>query len=374
MKKYFKSFSTVIPLLLAFFSITTSVHAQVSEIPLEKKVAQMIILGFKGTELSDSSEIVCTVREQGVGGIILFEHNIAQPEDVVDSRESLRHMCGVLQRAATERLIISIDQEGGNVNRMKTKYGFPKSVTAQYLGEVNQEDTSRYYYHKTAEQLKALGINVNFAPCVDLNINAQSPAIGLKGRSYSISAKKVTRHARFCIEEHHQFGVKTALKHFPGHGSSLADSHLGFTDITNTWSHKELEPYSYFIHKSLCDIVMVSHTFNSKIDSIYPATLSQRTIDSLLRKKMGYDGIVITDDMNMKAISANYTFEQAVTLTINAGVDMIIVSNNIKGVNGDSAKEIIDTIVSLVMRGEIPVSRIDESYNRIIRFKQTLNK
>lgn len=118
-------------------------------------------------------------------------------------------------------------------------------------------------------------------------------------------------------------------------------------------------------------MVMVSHTFNSKLDPDYPATLSRRTIDSLLRKKMGYNGVVITDDMNMKAIAANYTFEQAMALTINAGVDLIIISNNLSREDDRTIEQIVGTIVSLVDQGVIPRSRIDESYDRIMRLKQS---
>lgn len=354
--------------------ITSICYGQKSEVPLEKKVAQMLVLGFRGTEVSDSSEIVCAVHDKGIGGVILFEHNIAQPRDGVNPVESLRVMCTKLQGAAADRLIIAIDQEGGKVNRMKTKYGFAESVTAQYLGLINNEDSSRHYYGAMAKQLKKVGINVNFAPDVDLNINPQCPVIGVYGRSYSAHAAMVNRHAGFLIDEHHKYGVRTSLKHFPGHGSSVLDSHLGFTDVTHTWKRKELKPYRYFIRKSLCDMVMVSHTFNSRLDPLYPATLSRLTIDSLLRKKLGYNGIVITDDMNMKAITTNYTLAKALTMTINAGVDMIIIGNNISGSGDSGAQYFIETIVSLVKQGAIPTSRIDEAYNRIAHFKQGLNE
>lgn len=345
-------------------------YTQSSEVPLEKKIAQMIVLGFRGTEVSDSSDISYAIQDKGIGGVILFEYNIAP----VDSESSLRRLCDQLQGFATTKLIISIDQEGGRVNRLKTKYGFAESVTAQYLGLINREDSSRYYYHLMANQLKTIGINVNFAPCIDLNINCKCPVIGVHGRSYGKSERTVNRHARFFIEEHKQSGIKTSLKHFPGHGSSLADSHLGFTDVTQTWKRRELKPYRYFMRKSLCDMVMVSHTFNSKLDPNYPATLSHLTIDSLLRKKMGYNGIVITDDMNMKAITSNYTFEQTMTLTINAGVDLIIISNNINGTKNRPTDEIIETIARLVQQGSISVQKINQAYDRIIKFKQTLNE
>lgn len=352
--------------------ITTSCNAQQGEIPLEKKVAQMIILGFRDTEVSGNSLVIREIKEKGIGGVVLFEHNIAKVERGIDSKEHLRKLCSDLQNAASEKLIISIDQEGGLVNRLKSKYGFPESVTAQYLGEVNSEDSSRYYYHRMAEEIKNIGINVNFAPDVDVNINPLCPVIGSKGRSYSDSVAIVNRHARIFIEEHRRLGIRTALKHFPGHGSSLTDSHLGFTDVTQTWKSKELEPFIYLINDSLCDMVMVSHTFNSNIDPVYPASLSHRTIDSLLRKTIGYDGIVVTDDMNMKAIAANYPFEKWMQLTINAGVDLIILSNNIKPEDDRSAQQIIDTIVNLVKQGRIPKERIDEAYNRIAKFKKRL--
>lgn len=359
-------------IMALFLFLTTGCVAQKREMPLDKKVAQMIILGFRGTEVTKNSSIISDIREKGIGGVLLFEHNIAKVERGIDSKEHLRKLCSDLQDASTGKLLISIDQEGGLVNRLKSKYGFPESVTAEYLGKLNNEDSSRYYYSRMAQQIKDLGINVNFAPNVDVNINPLCPVIGSKGRSYSDSVAIVNRHARIFIEEHRRSGVKTAIKHFPGHGSSLTDSHLGFTDVTQTWKSKELETFTYLINDSLCDMVMVSHTFNSNIDPVYPASLSHRTIDSLLRKTIGYNGIVVTDDMNMKAIAANYSFEQWIELTINAGVDMIILSNNIKPEDDKSAQHIVDTIVELVKKGRISYERIDEAYNRIIKFKGTL--
>lgn len=360
--------------LLAFALMTTlSSNAQQTEVPLERKIAQMLLFGFRG-EVSDSSSIVYDIRERGIGGVIIFDGNVTPTGDGDNPVKRIKEMCTTLQSSAPEKLIIAIDQEGGRVNRLKAKYGFTPSVTAEYLGKLNSEDSSRYYYGKMANQLKELGINLNFGPDTDVNINPECPIIGAKGRSYSASPAIVNKHARFFIEEHHKHGIKTSIKHFPGHGSSLADSHLGFTDVSNTWKSKELIPFKYFIQNSLCDMVMVSHTFNSKFDKEYPASLSRLTIDSLLRKKLGYDGIVITDDMNMKAITSNYSFAEAMELTINAGVDMIIINSNVTSEGESTVKQAIDTIVSLVRDGKISSQRIDEAYNRVVRFKEGLNK
>lgn len=349
---------------------------QRGEVSLSEKVAQMVVLGFRGTDTAHNAQLVSDLVETGIGGVILFEHNIAPVLDGVDSRAVLRQLCAELQcvvrDAGREQLIIAIDQEGGMVNRLKPKYGFPASVSAQYLGELNCEDTTRSYYAAMADALVDVGINVNFGPSVDLNINPQCPVIGRIGRSFSCSESVVNRHAGFFIDEHHRRGIRTSLKHFPGHGSSMQDSHLGFTDVTETWTKRELGPYKYFIDRGLCDMVMVSHTFNAKLDPQYPATLSRRTVDSLLRQQMGYQGLVVTDDMNMKAITANYSFAEAMALTINAGVDLIIISNNIKGADNHGAQHIVDTIVDLVERGVVPRSRIDESYDRIMSFKRDL--
>lgn len=353
------------------FLSTFTIQAQDS---LRYKIAQMLVVGFKGFELTSSNHIYSDIKDLGIGGVILFDWDSPSKsrERNVNSPQQLKKLCSDLQNITPDKLIISIDQEGGRVNRLKTRNGFPHTVSAQYLGELNNADTTRFYARKTAEQLKELGFNVNFIPCVDLNINPKCPVIGAVERSFSSNPDIVLKHSKIWIEEHHRQGIQTSPKHFPGHGSSTNDSHLGLTDVTKTWTNKELIPYRKLMKGEQCDMVMVSHVFNRKLDDKYPATLSKKIIDGLLRKKMGYDGLVITDDMAMGAIVDYYSFETALEKSINAGVDMLILSNNGKTYDAQIAKKAIDIIESLVQQKKISEKRVDEAYQRIVRLKKKL--
>jgi len=208
---------------------------------------------------------------------------------------------------------------------------------------------------------------------VDLNINPDSPAIGRVERSFSADPGLVTEHARTIVRAHRAYNVLCTLKHFPGHGSSRADTHFDFTDVTQTWSDIELLPYASLITSSDCDVVMTAHIFNATLDSNYPATLSQAIITGILRERLGFSGVVISDDMQMKAISDHYTFEKAIELAILAGVDVIALANNTSSPN-DKTTRAINTIRSLVDQGIISEERIDQSYHRIMALKAKLNQ
>jgi beta-N-acetylhexosaminidase len=165
--------------------------------------------------------------------------------------------------------------------------------------------------------------------------------------------------------------VLTALKHFPGHGSALGDSHAGFVDVTDTWSEVELEPFANIIAAGQADTVMTAHVFNANLDPDYPATLSHATITGILREQLGFDGVVYTDDMQMGAIRDNFGYEEAVRLAIGAGVDIIAVGNNLQydpGIIGQT----LDIIRAAVDAGDISEARIDESYARIMALKARL--
>lgn len=335
------------------------------EVSLEEKVGRMLIIGFRGTEINDNSPIVVDIKERKVGGIILFEHNITPIEKKLDSKQRLKSMCAKITEMSSHPIIISIDQEGGKVNRLKTKYGFTPSVTQEYLGKIDNEDTTRNYASHMAQQLVEIGINTNFTPCVDVNVNEKCPVIARFGRSISKDENKVVKHGKYIIDEHNKRGVITAIKHFPGHGSSMVDSHKGFTDVTTTWQQRELVPFKELLSDETLNMVMISHVFNKNIDDKYPATLSEKSINGLLRKELGWNGVVVTDDMHMKAITDHYTLEESLALTINAGADMIILSSNIPGNMNPISQQAIDAIVKMVKIGEISQERIDESYKRI---------
>lgn len=329
---------------------------------LRIKAARMVMIGFEGNTAAQTRDIRRTIARNHIGGVILFSKNI-NPDN---SRVRLRRMCAKLERAGRGELFIAVDQEGGRVSRLNPRNGFGPYPSHQSLGETDNHDTTRYWADRIASDVAAVGININFAPCIDLNVNPQSPAIGHYGRSFSADSRKVSRMAQVFIDAHHSRGVITSLKHYPGHGNAAVDSHLGFTDITETWSAAELEPYKELLKGGYCDIVMVSHLFNSRIDSLYPATLSPIHIEQILRGELGWKGVVATDDMQMRAIVDHYSLEQAVRLSINAGCDMLIFGDNIKGTQVPNiGKTVVDIIVDAVEKGYISAQRIDVSYRRL---------
>jgi beta-N-acetylhexosaminidase len=222
------------------------------------------------------------------------------------------------------------------------------------------------------------GINTNLAPVVDVNVNPSSPAIGRLERSYSSNPEVVADHALAFIEEFANRDVVTALKHFPGHGSALADSHFGFTDITNTWKPLELTPYVKILEQLQPDMIMTGHLFHQGFDTSYPASLSDYFITDLLRDSLGYDGVVISDEMFMRAVRDHYTFDEAIVRVINSGTDILLFNNNRCSVSApcgsDTQNSLSRYVINLVLRkideGAISESRIDESYRRIKRLKE----
>lgn len=333
---------------------------------LDEKIAKMLIIGFDGTVFSQNNQIVKDIVDTKIGGVIVFERNITPATTGIDSKSILSSLCGQLQALRDEKLIISIDQEGGRVTRLKEKYGFPKFVSAKYLGNKDDLDTTKHYADLTSKWLNELNINTNFTPCVDLIANINCPVIAKLDRAYSSDANKVASHASAVVSSSRDAGIYTSLKHFPGHGSSVVDSHKGFTDISNSWTDNELIPFKKLIKQGDISMIMVGHLFNNKFDDKYPATLSEKTVTHLLRKDMGWNGVIVTDDMLMGAIINNYSFEESVMLSINAGCDMFIYSGNLPKSIISISKQFIDTVNKLIKEGKISEKRIDESYDRIV--------
>ncbi|MBS3813734.1 glycoside hydrolase family 3 [Candidatus Bipolaricaulota bacterium] len=268
-------------------------------------------------------------------------------------------------------LFVAIDQEGGKVARLKEKFGFPETVSQGYLGEEDNPRLTRFYASRTAGTLAGLGINVNLAPVLDLNVNPESPAIGALDRSFSADPEVVIRNAEIVIEELNKRGIMSCLKHFPGHGSSAGDSHEGITDVSGTWREVELEPYREIVRDGYADSIMTAHIFNYNWDTEYPATLSEEVITGMLREDIGFDGLVFSDDMNMGAIRKEYSLEETIERAINAGADVLIFANNLT-YDEMIAVKAVDIVKKLIEEGRITESRIDRSYERIIDAKERL--
>ena len=332
--------------------------------PLDVKIGQMLLIGFRGQTLTDESRIINEIREQHIGSVVLFGHNVATPEQV-------RTMNQTLQAAAQIPLLIAMDQEGGQVIRLGQRFGITANYSAQALGYLNDLAATAAQAELFAKTLADLGINLNLAPVVDLNTNPSNPVIGALGRSYSADPAVVTAHSSCFLQAHHKHNIFGTLKHFPGHGSSRSDTHRGFVDVTETWQEVELEPYANLIQNGDCDVIMTAHIVNKKYDEKLPATLSHPIVTGILRERLGYNGVVMSDDMQMRAISQYYDFGGAIQQAIEAGVDIISISNN-SGYQAGVATRASSVIRDLVDKGTISAERIDQSYQRIMRLKERL--
>ena len=340
-------------------------------VTLREKLGQMVMITVTGDSLEETGPSMDTLKsdlaDRLVGGVVMFvwSENLANPAQIA-------RFTGQLQALAHVPLLLAIDQEGGRVARLSASNGFAATSTAYDLGTVlDQESTTRGAASTMAGWFVQTGLTMNLAPVVDVNVNPASPAIGALKRSFSADAATVARHASWFIDEFHAKHILTALKHFPGHGSATADSHLGFTDITTTWSTAELDPYRTLLAAGKPDAIMTGHLFNSTIDSVYPATLSHATVTGILRDQLGFGGVVLSDAMGMKAITSHYGLEEAMVLAVNAGVDILLYTTNRDSAGHSLARRIVDVLERKVQDGTITASRIDASYARIMALKGT---
>ena len=351
-------------LLVTIFTLygMSSHSIDADEQKIKKEIGRMLVVGFEGDSVDENSTIAQKILQYNLGGVILFDrfYNDRTKTKNISSPKQLQELTKELKSFATKPLLISVDQEGGKVARLKPKYGFSKIPSAFDIAKLSTKE-AQSIYDTQSQMLQNAGINTNFAPVVDLDINPKNKVISGLHRSYG-DVTSVTKYAQILMKSQEKKGIISVLKHFPGHGSSDGDSHKGFVDVTKSWSVEELRPYINFIKKGSVDMIMTAHVFNSRIDKKYPATLSYKTNQEILRSVLSYRGVIISDDMQMKAISKDYSLKESVTLAINAGVDILLFGNQLAKISVD---EIVETIYLQVKSGAIPYNRILESNERI---------
>ena len=338
---------------------------------LREKIAQMLLIGFRGLEIDRDSSIARDLRERNLGGVILFDEECADLSTKsrnIQSPAQLTTLVTQIRTCAGAPPLIAIDQEGGWVNRLKPRLGFPPTTSAADLGAANDLGQTFVQASAIARNLAGLGINLNLAPVLDLDAKSEQSIISAKRRSFSSEAETVARHALEFCRAHREHGVLVCGKHFPGHGSARGDTHLGLVEITDTWSEAELVPYQRLIERNGCQLIMTAHVIHRRLDPEWPATLSKPVVTGLLRERLGFQGIVMSDDMQMGAISRNYGMAIALERAINAGIDLLCFANNSE-FDSDIATKAIDLIVDLVEQGRIAESRIEESFLRIQKLK-----
>ena len=340
---------------------------------LKERIGQMIMVGFRGIEAQKNSNIYEIIKEVEIGGVVLFDYDVPSksfPRNIVNS-EQTKKLISDLQKYSVTPLFVAVDAEGGNVNRLKQEYGFLPISSPKEIGEDKTLGLIQRESEKLAEELKGLGFNMNLAPVIDVDVNPTNPIIGGLGRSFSSNPEEVVSNARVFITNHFKNNIITVGKHFPGHGSSKEDSHLGMVDVTSTYKEEELFPYQKLNEEGLLNAVMTAHIMNKKIDRNYPATLSEIFLQNILRDKVGFKGVIISDDMQMAAISNNYKFDEAIIRAVNAGCDIIAISNNSpNGYDEEAAYKVRSIIYNAVKEGKIEEERIIESSNRIFDLKR----
>lgn len=356
-------------LICSFF---TSSAQEVSADSLDRMIGQMIMIGIGDFNKANTKHVVFEEIEEGkVGGVVLYEKNLLPSRP----KSELAKLVDNLQKDAKTPLFVSIDEEGGRVNRLKTKYGFPRNVSAQYLGSLDSLtiDSTIFYSNQMASILQSFGINMNYAPVLDVNLNPQNPVIGKLERSFSKDFQEVSDISFEVIKTHNKNQVVPVLKHFPGHGSSKNDTHLGVADVTNTWQIEEIYPYASLIDSGVVNAIMTAHIVNSTLDnSKLPATLSKKVITGMLRGLLKFDGVIISDDMQMGAINNEYGLKESIRMSIDAGVDILMFANNVKDYNMVTATQVHDIIKELILEEAITSDRIIQSYLRIMKLKEQI--
>lgn len=337
-------------------------------VDLDTMIGQMVMVGFHGTSAKRKTvrNIAKLIKDGTIGGVILMARN-------VKNKKQLRNLTTLFHEARPKLPpFISIDQEGGVVQRLSKRRGFRSTPAAAYVVQKKTVSQARELYAKMAEELADVGINMNFGPVVDLATNKRNPIITRRGRSYGKDPKTVVDFASAFIEAHRDHGILSVAKHFPGHGSSWTDSHRRFVDLSKTWKPVELEPYRLLSGEKAPDLVMVGHLYHPKYGgkAKLPASLSDVAIETELRKGLQFGGLVITDDLEMKPVKRRYKRPELIARAINAGNDIVLFSDATKAHH--TPRLVHKYIKQAVERGQISRKRIETSYRRIVAAKKAM--
>ncbi len=320
---------------------------------LREKIGQMVMLGFKGYE--PDNDIRTLIKDYKLGNVIYFKRNVKTAEQVYDQNKTL-------QSLSTHPMLIGIDQEGGLVTAIDDIVPIPGAMASSAAGDAD-------LYRRTCEAggraMRSLGINMNFAPVTDINNNPKNPVIN--ARSYGDTVETVNLFSTAAIQGYEQAGILSTAKHFPGHGDTDVDSHLGLplSELSEArFDNFELAPFKNAIAEGVPSI-MTAHILLKSFDEENPATLSKPVMTGLLRETLEFEGILITDLLSMHAIKDHYDLKDTIRLGVNAGNDILLydaytLEDNIR---------FLDTFKRLVDEGKIAMKTLDESVERILAYK-----
>jgi beta-N-acetylhexosaminidase len=361
----------VLSLLLAATGCRTGAPSDTDRLArLVPRLGNLLLVGFRGTTGEGNTDLERLLCQTRAGGTLLFGRNVV---DAAQVAQLTRWMTERARLCSGRPLFIGVDAEGGRVMRLGTSAGYSATLSHQELGDANDLVVTELEARRIGGRLRDAGINWNLAPVVDVGYNPANPVVVGTGRSFGADPARVTVHARAYLAGLRAAGLLTALKHFPGHGSSFADSHLGFVDVTDTARPElELAPFRALMAEGLVDVVMTAHVFNRRLDSRYPATLSHATITGLLRDTLGWTGVVVSDDLRMGAIEQHYGLDEAAVLALAAGVDLLLIADDRLPDGRSAAAVAIAAVHRALTDGRLHPTTIESALTRIATLRSRL--
>ncbi len=334
------------------------IKALVESMTLEEKVGQLVIVGVDGYENDEHSKQL--MEKYHVGGFILFKKNIQDSNQLLNLLNSLKETNAASNKVP---MLLSVDEEGGRVSRLPDE--FKKFPSNKVIGRKDDGALSYQIGSILGKELGSFGFNMDFAPVLDINSNPKNPVIG--DRSFGTTAGLVSRLGMETMKGIRAENVISVVKHFPGHGDTSVDSHVGLPRVNHDLKRLEsfeLVPFKAAIENN-ADAIMIAHILLPKLDPENPASFSKAVITGLLRTGMNFDGVVITDDFTMGAIVKNYDMGGAAVKSIQAGADIVLVCHGF-----DKQETVIKALLAAVKSGQISTGRLEESVYRVLELKQ----
>ena len=334
------------------------------ELTLRQKIGQLVLFSLDSNEITPATEVL--MREYCIGNVIHFGNNVTDFEGAKTLNAQLRTL--IKENCAGVEPFISIDHEGGRVYRFSRDFTwFPSHLSLSAADDLLLTEAVGCAMGK---ELRAAGFNLNFAPVVDVNSNIGNVVIGV--RSFGDNPDDVTKHGAAMAKGMQEAGVMACLKHFPGHGDTTQDSHYFLPTVDKSLDElraTELKPYTEILPHGVVDSIMTTHILFPQIEKEkVPATMSPTILQNILRKELGFDGVIVSDGMHMLAIKDHYGVARGCVMAINAGLDLLCIGTGGTGVQ-ESQKECLDALYEAALNGEIPMTRIDEAVSRILRAK-----
>ena len=346
--------------VLAAPAVLTATSARAAT--MDAQIGSMLMLGFYGdtANFNSAKALARHLKAGNAGGAVFLRHNAS-------TRSGVEQLTTLFRDSAGRRTpLLSIDQEGGKVQRLGTKQGYADILEAGRVPGRYSPDKAADMYASAARELRASGFNVNLAPTIDVH-DPSNPVIGKYERAYGSDPAVVAKYGAAFIRGMAREGVACVAKHFPGHGTSRGDSHDGFVDITRTWGQGEIEPFRALARTA--PMVMGGHLVHDQLTGGEPVTFSESILEGVLREQLGFTGAIMTDDLDMGAIRNRYSMQDAVLRSVEAGNDIILISNSAKP-DDDLAPKAVRWVREAVEDGRIPPARIEMAARRIEAVKR----